>query len=328
MAMKEIVVGTAISKAAGRKKGSLRIGTLPDGSPMEIPVVIVRGSKPGPVLWLHGCVHGNEYCGTFIIHEMLSRLRPAALTGTVVALPALNITAFQKGQRMSPFEGFAGGDLNRNFPGDATGTLTQQMAYAIYKPLKRHATHLVDFHTAMTEDVAWALYADVGGKTGKESEKMARAFGYRSTLPAPPTILGGSALMTAAKDGIPAMIVECGGKGPAFTQEAMRDGADRLENILRALGMVKGAVVDHGKLNYFSNFAWVHATKGGLFQRSVRCGDRIEPGSVLGQYYDLHGRPNGEALAPKAGIVLAIHPGPMIGSGETLIHIGLDPREV
>ncbi|MBM3549877.1 MAG: peptidase M14 [Alphaproteobacteria bacterium] len=326
--MKEIVVGTAISKAAGRKKGSLRIGTLPDGSPMEIPVVIVRGSKPGPVLWLHGCVHGNEYCGTFIIHEMLSRLRPAALTGTVVALPALNITAFQKGQRMSPFEGFAGGDLNRNFPGDATGTLTQQMAYAIYKPLKRHATHLVDFHTAMTEDVAWALYADVGGKTGKESEKMARAFGYRSTLPAPPTILGGSALMTAAKDGIPAMIVECGGKGPAFTQEAMRDGADRLENILRALGMVKGAVVDHGKLNYFSNFAWVHATKGGLFQRSVRCGDRIEPGSVLGQYYDLHGRPNGEALAPKGGIVLAIHPGPMIGSGETLIHIGLDPREV
>jgi predicted deacylase len=328
MTMKEIVVGTAVSKAAGRKKGSLRIGTLPDGSPMDIPVVIVRGRKPGPVLWLHGCVHGNEYCGTFIIHTLLARLKPTALTGTVVALPVLNITAFQKGQRMSPFEGFAGGDLNRNFPGDATGTLTQQMAYAIYKPLKRYATHLVDFHTAMTEDVAWALYADVGGKIGKESERIARAFGYRSTLPAPPAILGGSALMTAAKDGVAAMIVECGGKGPAFSRDAMLDGADRLENVLRVLGMVKGKVVDHGKLNYFSNFAWVHATKGGLFQRSVRCGDRIEPGSVLGQFYDLHGHPNGEARAPKGGIVLAIHPGPMIGSGETLVHIGLDPREV
>ena len=326
--MKEIKVGTAVSKAAGRKTGTLRIGTLPDGTAMEIPVVIIRGKQPGPVLWLHGCVHGNEYCGTFIIHDLLARLKPAALKGTVVALPVLNITAFQKGQRMSPFEGFAGGDLNRNFPGDATGTLTQQMAEAIYRPLKRYATHLVDFHTAMTEDVRWALYADVGGKVGAESEKLARAFGYKSTLPAPPTILGGSALMTAAKDGIAAMIVECGGKGPAFTPEAVKDGGDRLLNILRALKMVAGTVVDHGKLNYFSNFAWVHATKGGLFQRSVRCGDRIEPGSVLGQFYDLHGRPNGEATAPKGGIVLAIHPGPMIGSGETLIHIGLDPREV
>jgi predicted deacylase len=326
--MKEIKIGTAVSKAAGRKTGNLRIGTLPDGSPMEIPVVIVRGKKPGPVLWLHGCVHGNEYCGTFIIHALLARLKLAALAGTVVALPALNITAFQKGQRMSPFEGFAGGDLNRNFPGDPDGTLTQQMGHAIYKPLKRYATHLVDFHTAMTEDVRWALYAAVGGKVEKESEKLARAFGYSSTLPAPPTILGGSALMTAAKDGVAAMIVECGGKGPAFTEEAVEDGAERLHNILRALKMVSGAATDHGKLNYFSNFAWVHATKGGLFQRSVRCGDRIEPGSVLGQFYDLHGRPNGEARAPKGGIVLAIHPGPMIGSGETLVHIGLDPREV
>jgi len=26
--------------------------------------------------------------------------------------------------------------------------------------------------------------------------------------------------------------------------------------------------------------------------------------------------------------VLAIHPGPVMASGETLVHIGLDPREV
>ncbi len=326
--MAEIKIGSASARSVGRKTGMLRIGTLPDGSAMEIPVVILRGKQPGPVLWLNGCVHGNEYCGTFIIHELLARLRPAALQGSVVALPVLNITAFQKGQRMSPFEGFAGGDLNRNFPGDANGTLTQQMAHAIYAPLKRQATHLVDFHTAMTEDVRWALFAAVGGKVGAESEKLARAFGYSSTLPAPPTILAGSAMMTAAADGIAALIVECGGKGPAFTPEAVKDGAERLMNVLRALGMVKGKPHDYGKLNYFSNFAWVHATKGGLFQRSVACGERIEPGTVLGQFFDLHGRPNGDARAPKGGIVLAIHPGPMIGTGETLVHIGLDPREV
>ena len=36
--------------------------------------------------------------------------------------------------------------------------------------------------------------------------------------------------------------------------------------------------------------------------------------------------PKGEAKAPKGGVVLAIHCGPVMALGETLIHIGLDPR--
>jgi predicted deacylase len=295
---------------------------------MEIPVVVVRGRESGPTLWLHGCVHGNEYCGAFVIHALLRSLKPQQLRGTVVALPVLNVTAFQRAQRVSPYEGYAGGDLNRCFPGDPAGTLTLQMAHAIYQPLERYATHLVDFHTAMTEDVRWALFPAVGGKVGAASEAMARAFGFKSTLPAPPTILAGSAMMTAAKDGIAALIVECGGKGPAFTAEAVDDAAERLRNVMRRLEMLPGEVVDHGKLDYFSNFAWVHATKGGLFQRAVRCGERVERGAVIGHYYDLHGLPAGEARAPEPGIVLAIHPGPLIGSGETLVHIGLEPRAV
>jgi hypothetical protein len=42
----------------------------------------------------------------------------------------------------------------------------------------------------------------------------------------------------------------------------------------------------------------------------------------------MHGNERGTATAPKAGIVLAIHPGPIMASGETLIHIGLEPRQV
>ena len=326
--MKTIEIGSAVSSGPGVAKGMLQVGWMPDGMPVEIPVVIVRGHAEGKVMWMHGCVHGNEYCGAFVIHEVLRSLKAQQLRGTVVALPVLNITAFQRAQRVSPYEGYAGGDLNRCFPGDPGGTLTLQMAHAIYQPLKRHATHLVDFHTAMTDDVAWALFPAVGGKVGAASEAMARAFGFKSTLPAPPTILGGSAMMTAAKDGIPALIVECGGKGPAFTADAVGDAAERLRNVMRRLKMLPGDVTDYGKLDYFSNFAWVHATKGGLFQRAVRCGERVARGAVIGHYYDLHGKPAGEAHAPEPGIVLAIHPGPIMASGETLIHIGLDPREV
>jgi uncharacterized protein len=325
---KDIIVGTAHSNLPGRTKGTLKIAETPDGSPCDIPVVILQGEKEGPTLWLHGCVHGNEYCGTYVIHEFLRGLDHRSLAGSVVALPVLNKLGFQAKQRMSPYEGFHGGDLNHQFPGNLGGTQTQQMAHAIYEPLKRHADVLVDFHTALTPDVRWALFPNAGGKVGALSEKVARAFGFNSTLPAPMHILAGSAMMTAAKDGIASYLVECGGRNRSFTDETVLDAAERLRNVARALGILEGKVTDYGPLTYFSDFDWVTAGEGGLFQRSVRCGERIEKGSVIGRYYDVWGNPRGEAKAPNAGVVLAIHSGPIMAVGETLIHIGLDPREV
>ena len=100
---------------------------------------------------------------------------------------------------MSPFEGYNGGDLNRCFPGKPDGALTEQMAHAIYDGLRAHATHFVDFHTALTADTRWALFATAPGEVGGKAEGMARAFGFKHTLPAPMDILGGSAMMAAAK---------------------------------------------------------------------------------------------------------------------------------
>lgn len=325
--MTDIAIGSALATETGIFKGRLKVADLPDGTPMEIPIVVVRGGKPGKTLWLHGCVHGNEYCGTLIIHELLRSIDAGAMTGNVVALPVLNITAFQRGQRMSPFELYGGGDLNRCFPGQVDGSLTQQIAYHVYSHLKSHANWLVDFHTAMTPDVRWALYANAPGDIGKAGEGIARAFGFHSTLAAPMDILAGSAMMTAAKDGIPGFIVEAGGKGAAFHRDTVLDGAERLRNVLRHLGILEGEVKSYGPIANFAEFAWVTAPRGGLFQPDVACGDRLVKGAVLGRYFDLHGTPDGVAESPHAGTVLAIHPGPLMGSGETLVHIGLGGKE-
>jgi predicted deacylase len=323
--MRTITVGTVTSTSLGRADGMLRIGWLPDGFPMETPVTIVRGAEDGHVLWIHGCVHGNEYCGTFTIHKFLRDLEPNRLRGAVVALPALNVTAFQKNQRMSPFEGFHGGDLNRCFPGKAEGTLTEQMAFHIYNPLREYATHLIDFHTALTADTRWALFAP---PTSEAAEGMARAFGFQHTLPTPLDILGGSAMITAAKDGIPSLIVEAGGIGPAFAPETVADAAERLRNVLRHLGMLPEPATDHGAMTFFSNFAWVNTTRGGLFRPAVKCGQRIAKGDVVGRYYSLHGELVEERKSPASGIVLAINNGPLMPGGEILVHIGLEPRTV
>lgn len=325
---REITVGTATSSGPGVTKGHLHVADAPDGSPLHIPVTIVQGETDGKVMWMHGCVHGHEFCGTYIIHEVVRSLDPKTLKGTVVALPILNISASQARQRMSPYEIYHGGDLNRQFPGDLNGTFTQQMAHRIYEPLKRQADILIDFHTASTPDVRWALYPKCGGQAEADSSRIARAFGYRDTLPAPMNILGGSAMMQAAKDGKAAYIVECGGKVRAFTDEAVQDAAERMRNAMRAIGMLEGAVTDYGTFYNFSTFAWVTAQRGGLFQRTAMCGDRLEVGTVIGRYFDVWGNELDEARSPHAGIVLSINPGPVIGTGDTLVHVGLDPVEV
>jgi uncharacterized protein len=326
--MKEIRIGTAVSTSQGLSKGFLKVGELPDGQAMEIPVLISRGAAEGPTLWLHGCVHGNEFCGAFTIQQFMNKLDVKKLSGTVVGLPMLNITGSLRNQRMSPFEGYNGGDLNRCFPGRANGTVTEQMAHEIYRHLREHADYLIDFHTALTPDTRWALFANAPGKVGEASERMARAFGFQHTLPSPMDILAGSAMITAANDGVPSLIVEAGGVGPAFSQDTVDDSVDRLNNVLRRLEMAPGQVTDYGPLTYFSNFAWVNSTRGGLFRPVVKCGDRLKQGELLGNYYDLYGEMVEEAKAPHPGIVLAINPGPLMPRGDILVHIGLDPRPV
>ena len=319
--------GTAESRGPGAARGELRVGDAPDGESITIPVAIVRGAADGPVLWLHGCVHGDEFCGAFIIHEVLRTIDASRLAGAVVALPMLNISASHRSQRMSPFATFGYGDLNRCFPGNPDGAFTDQMAYAIYGSLRQYADCFIDFHTALTPDTRWALFANAPGDVGRRSEGMARAFGLRSTLPSPMDILGGSAMIAAARDGIPSLIVEMGGIGPAFERETVLEGAERLRNVMRHLGMLAEKPTEHGPLTYFSNFAWVNATRGGLFERAVQCGQRVDKGTLVGRYISAHGDILEEVKSPHAGIVLAIHPGPAMGTGDVLVHIGLDPRD-
>ncbi len=92
--------------------------------------------------------------------------------------------------------------------------------------------------------------------------------------------------------------------------------------------MLPEPATNHGAMTFFSNFAWVNTTRGGLFRPAVKCGQKIEKGDVVGRYYSLHGELVEESKSPASGIVLAINNGPLMPGGEILVHIGLEPRTV
>jgi predicted deacylase len=96
----------------------LPVTKLLNGAILNIPVHVIHGAEPGPVLGITCAVHGAEYVPVRIAREFVSRLNPSQVKGTLVVIPICNPLSFAKGTRISPDEDdvdFA--NLNRVFPG-------------------------------------------------------------------------------------------------------------------------------------------------------------------------------------------------------------------
>lgn len=129
----------------GRHFGELRIPHSRDDSAwgtLCIPVVAVIG-RPGPTVLMTGASHGDELEGPILLSELARQLDPNELTGRVLIVPAMNVPALQAGRRLSPVDGK---NLNRVFPGDPAGSLTERIAAAICRELVPLASVVLDIH--------------------------------------------------------------------------------------------------------------------------------------------------------------------------------------
>ncbi len=55
-------IGTVVSAPGTLAKGTVEIGRYPDG-PINSPVMVAEGRKPGPALFITCLVHGTEIIG-------------------------------------------------------------------------------------------------------------------------------------------------------------------------------------------------------------------------------------------------------------------------
>src|SRR5690606_5774394 len=115
------------SALRGREAFSLKAGELPTGAPYLIPVMVISAGVPGPTLMVHTGMHGDEVLGAEIVREVWRRTEPRAITGRIILVPSSNLPAMSVRSRTNPAEIYPGPqDLNRVFPGDAEGSLTER----------------------------------------------------------------------------------------------------------------------------------------------------------------------------------------------------------
>src|SRR5438067_6443553 len=211
---------------------------------LDIPVVELTGAAGGPRLTVLAGVHGCEYAPMAAVRRWIKALAGRELRGSVCAVPVLNLPAFRA---RTPFlVPDDGKNLNRCFPGNPAGTLSDRLAYDAFTQLISGSDALVDAHTGdMVEALEpFALY-DAGPAEARARE-LARACGLGYVIrqePGPDRAVGGSTSAAAAAAGIPAIIAEAGGCG--LVEQAAVDAHVRgLDRILAVLGMTGPAVPD------------------------------------------------------------------------------------
>lgn len=299
--------------------GALAVTQSYSGADVSIPLRVIRGKEPGPVVLITAAIHGDELNGTGIIRELLIDCPFELRAGTLILVPVMNILGYERNARYMPDRR----DLNRSFPGAAEGSLTSRVAYRLFEELVRKADFLVDFHTAAAGRTNFPnVRADL---SIPGAARIARAFGC-------PLVVDhkgakGSVRLAAGEAGCAAMILEAGEVWkvePTVVEVGLRG----IRNVLIELDMVDGKRVRPAYQARVDRSTWLRSNSGGLLRFHVAPGDVVTEGQPVAACTSLLGEQRGLIIAPMDGVVIGLTTLPSVKPGDPVCHLAVPHRGI
>jgi predicted deacylase len=258
---------------AGKGLTWLPVTTLASGVELRLPLHHVIGAHPGPALGITAGIHGDEYLPMEVVRQVVTGIDPSSLHGSVLAIPVMNPLAFESQTRNTPHDMV---NLNRVFPGDPNGWLTEQLASVVCGHFLPRIECLIDLHCGgaqPTVDYAYIL----------NDEAMSRAFGFES-LYLPPHPYQGTLTEAAVPKGIRCVVVEMGG-GMLANDEYIARGLQGVHNVMKHLGMIPGEPVAPARQTVVTNMHITRPHFGGLLYPALKMediGTVVPKGTLLG----------------------------------------------
>ncbi|TDJ24804.1 MAG: succinylglutamate desuccinylase [Gammaproteobacteria bacterium] len=305
-----------------RSRSSVRIDWSPgdtfEGVALPTPVLVVHGRKPGPVLCLTAAVHGDELNGVEIIRRVVYDLDPDKLTGTLVAVPIVNLQGFQRMSRYLPDRR----DLNRFFPGSPTGSAAARIAYSFFSEVISHCDALVDLHTGSFHRTNLPqLRADLRNVA---VVRLTHGFGATVVLQSKG---GPGTLRRAATDaGIPAITLEAG-EPLRLREEDVKHGVKGIQTLLADLGMYKRRSIWGAKEPVYYTSRWIRAEQGGFLFSDVKVGRQVRAGDRLGVITDPITNEVAVIRSPVSGRVLGMALNQVVMPGFAVYRIGIETSD-
>ena len=251
------------------------VTTLASGRELFIPLHRLEGRSAGPTLGLTAVVHGDEPLTNEVIRQVLMRVDPAALRGTILAVPVVNALAFESLTRHTPIDQL---DLNRNFPGSPSGWLSEQIAHVLSTRFVSHLDVHVDLHTGGVFPTVDYVYLF------EKSRELSLAFGSRFLF-APTQPYQGTFAVPARERGIPFFTAELGG-GSFLDAHYIEHGVRGVLNVLRQLGMIDGEVIRPPQQTVVTDMAVIRPWVGGVLYPEIgldQLGAEVPGDTLLGR---------------------------------------------
>jgi uncharacterized protein len=322
-------VGTAAAARGQVGRGAIEVPAGVDAA-LSIPVAVVHGAKPGPVLAIVSGAHGTEYASIVAVERLIRQLDPKAIAGTVILVPLVNVPSFeQKIAHVNPIDAKS---MNRFYPGRMDGTQTERASFLITREVVERCDHLIDLHGGdLDESLRPYSYWT---KTGHEkqdaiSREMVLAFGLDTIIisadrpkdPAASRYLEN----TASTRGKPSITAEAGHAGTVDPDD-VRALVDGSLSVMRYLKMMDGAPTVVQAPVWIERVAAITSEVTGIFYPAVKRGTYVQKGMTVGSITDYLGKTIADATAPESGVVLFIRAVPSMTKGETIANIGVPAR--
>ena len=270
--------------AEGKHTGFLRIPHSVHRSAygwLPMPVVSIRNGA-GPRVLLMSGNHGDEYEGQVTLTRLARELEPAAMCGHVIILTMANYPAAHAGMRTSPIDG---GNLNRSFPGNPDGTITEMIAHMIEEELMPNVDLVADLHSggsSLMYKPATQVMLDQDGNMDPRERELVEAYGAPDNHVMYPGeddhATGG-----AKRKGCLLVAAEFGGSG-TVTPEALRIAEQGLARLLHKFGVLNelppgvGAPSSPRYLLIKGDEHYVYTYDTGLYEPLVELGDEVKTG--------------------------------------------------
>jgi predicted deacylase len=309
-------IGGVRVEAGERRTLELPLATLSTHTAVNLPMQVWHGRRPGPALFVCAAIHGDEILGLEIIRRLLRSPSLKRLRGTLVAIPIVNVFGFIARSRYLPDRR----DLNRCFPGRASGSLGARVAHQFLTEVVMRCTQGIDLHTGA---IHRANFPQVRVNLDQPAAAtMARDFAAPVTVNA--SLREGSLRGAADTLGIPVIVYEAG-EALRFDELAIRLGVRGVLGVMRGLGMLPAADVrttrETAEPLVARSTSWVRAPASGVFRPEVALGGRVRSGEVLGHVAGPFGEEETDVRSPVDGVVIGRNHLPLVHEGNALYHI-------
>lgn len=315
-AKKITILGSEILPGKNYKL-NMTVAKLHTDTPIQIPVIVRRAKKAGPVLLIMAGTHGDEINGMEIVRQVIRRKVNHPEKGTIICMPVFNIFGFLNVSRELP----DGRDLNRSFPGSLKGSLASQFAYHFLKEIAPVADYIIDFHTGGAQRSNYPQVRCVFDD--KESMELARAFNPPFVIHSP--YIHKSLRETMHKVGKKILLFE-GGKSNSINPRVIKHGVNGVKRFIHHLEMndfskdfLEEDAVD---TVYIKKSSWMRAPKSGMLRLFVENGSYVKKGELLAVVADPYGKSEKKVNSTIDGYVFCVNTSPVVNRGDALFHVG------